>query len=137
MQWSKLNYLLTTNPREDSARDTYLLLQKTYWSHKRPLDVVEKTIDNSLCFFLFDQDRQIGFARIITDYATTSWLADVVLDDSYQNQKLGSWMMNCVLDHPDISFTQFVLQTGSAEKFYSRLGFSKHPSLMSTEVDYL
>lgn len=137
MEWNKGNFIITTDRIDDSVENTFKLLKTTYWSHKRPIEVVQKVIDTSLCFYLFDGKNQIGFARLITDYSTLSWIADVVLDKKYQNLGLGSWYMKCILEHPDVAHTQFALQTGSAHEFYRRLGFTNNNSLMSTPVDYL
>lgn len=137
MNWHRDSFLLTTDAKPSSVLDTFELLQSTYWAHKRPLNVVEKMLSNSLCFYLLESDQQVGFARVITDYTTTSWLCDVVIDVEHQSAGLGSWMMQCVFEHPEIRETQYVLQTGTAHKFYQQLGFSRHESLMSTPVDYL
>jgi len=137
MEWKRDRFRLTTQSTELSAARTFSLLQATYWGHKRPLELIEKILENSMCFFLLDGDQQIGFARVISDFATTSWLSDVVLDDDYQNQGLGSWMVQQILNHPEISGTQFSLQTGTAQEFYKRFGFSSNEFLMSTPVDYL
>ncbi len=137
MEWRRDQFRLTTQPTELSSTRTFELLQATYWGHKRPLELVEKLLENSLCFFLLDSDKQIGFARVISDFATTSWFSDVVLDDDYQNQGLGSWMVQKILSYPEIAGTQFALQTGTAQEFYKRLGFASNDALMSTPVDYL
>lgn len=137
MIWHRDSYLITNDRHSTAIKDTFELLQSTYWAHRRPLETVEKILEHSLCFFLIQESTQIGFARVITDYASTSWLADVVIAENSQNQGLGNWMMDCVLHHPDIRHTQFVLQTGSAHEFYQRLGFRPHESLLSTPVDYL
>lgn len=137
MRWVRDSFVLTDEPTESLVADTFRLLQTTYWSHKRPMEVVGRMIENSLCFALFSEEQQVGFARVITDYATTSWLADVVISESLQGQGLGSWVMQCVLEHPTIADTQFVLQTGTAHEFYKQLGFEKSEALMSTPVDYL
>ena len=109
MEWRRDQFRLTTQPSKQSAIRTFELLKATYWGHKRPLERVEKVLENSMCFFLLDGDQQIGFARVISDFATTSWLSDVVLDDDYQNQGLGSWMIQQILCHPEISETQLRL----------------------------
>ena len=137
MRWQRDDLVLTDEPTPTIVKDTHAMLQTTYWSHKRSLDVVEKAIANSLCFVLLRDDKQVGFARLITDYATTSWLADVILADELQGCGVGTWMMQCVIQHPDVAETQFVLQTGSAHTFYERLGFAGNEALMSTPVDYL
>jgi GNAT superfamily N-acetyltransferase len=137
MRWTRDNLILTDEPTSTCVEDTYRLLQATYWAHTRPIEVVERILDRSLCFFLLDDDRQVGFGRVISDFVTTSWIADVVLEATCQNQGVGSWMMRCVLEHPSIKDTQFALQTGSAHDFYERLGFARRETLMSTAVDYL
>jgi GNAT superfamily N-acetyltransferase len=137
MQWCRDSFILTDDRPLTAAHSTFELLQSTYWAHKRPMEVVEKLLRNSLCFFLLRETNHVGFARVITDYATTSWLCDVVLDSRYRSNGLGSWMMQCVLEHPGIAHTQFALQTGTAHDFYRRLGFCGNDALMSTPVDYL
>ena len=137
MRWQRDNLVLTDEPTKTIIEDTHAMLQATYWSHKRSLEVVEKAIANSLCFVLLFGEKQVGFARLITDYATTSWLADVILADELQGNGIGTWMMECVMRHPAVADTQFVLQTGSAHAFYERLGFAGNDALMSTPVDYL
>lgn len=137
MEWHRDNLVLTDEPTATVVEDTHAMLQTTYWAHKRPLPIVEKAIANSLCFILLSDGQQVGFARLVTDYATTSWLADVIIAEELQGIGLGTWMMECVMQHPAVAGTQFVLQTGSANQFYERLGFSGNAALMSTPVDYL
>lgn len=137
MRWCRELFVLSDERNDTSVQETFDLLQTTYWAHKRPVQIVEQIIDRSLCFYLRRGSEQIGFARVITDHVTTSWIADAVLHGSHRNQGLGTWMMKCILEHPDISQTQFVLQTGTAHVFYERLGFSRNKALMSTPVDYL
>lgn len=137
MIWHRNEFVITTERPTSAINDTFELLQTTYWSHKRPAGVIEKLLDNSLCFFLLRDTTQVGFGRVITDYVTTSWVSDVVIDSKIQNQGLGGWMMDCIMSHPDIVDTQFALQTGTAHPFYDRLGFKRSDALMSTPVDYL
>ena len=137
MRWQRDAFVFTNDPPLTATESTYELLQTTYWAHTRPMTVVEKILRNSLCFFLLHESDHIGFARVITDSATTSWLCDVVLDSRYRNNGLGLWMMRCVMRHPDLVQTQFALQTGTAQDFYRRLGFCGSDALMSTPVDYL
>lgn len=137
MNWHRDNLILTSDQPDEAAESTYALLQTTYWSHKRPRDTVEKILKNSLCFYLLEGSDHVGFARVISDRVTTSWLCDVIIKDEFQNHGVGSWMMQCILSHPDLNATQFVLQTATAHTFYQRLGFSRQNALMSTSVDYL
>jgi GNAT superfamily N-acetyltransferase len=107
------------------------LLAKTFWGHRRPREVVEKLIQTSMCFSLFRHREQIGFARVVTDYAVFSWLSDVVIKDSYRGRDLGEWLVSCILDHPKIAGTQFVLQTTDAAGLYKRFGFEANEKLMT------
>ena len=100
MEWRRDRFLLTNEEPPEVLASTFSLLQTTYWSHVRPIEVVEKVLRTSLCFFLLDDENHIGFARVVTDYATTSWLSDVVLDANYRNDGIGTWMMQCILHTP-------------------------------------
>lgn len=137
MRWRREQLQLDNTSNDSSVDETYALLQTTYWSHKRPREGVARLLETSLCFFLRAGTEQVGFARVITDYATTSWLADVIIADQHRASGVGTWMMQCVMEHPEICETQFILQTGTAHKFYERLGFAQNEALMSTAVDYL
>lgn len=137
MEWVRGDYVITNEPPANAAEATFDLLAATYWSSSRSPNVVRKILDHSLCFFLMHDRSQIGFGRVITDFATTSWIADVVINDTCRNAGLGTWFMKCLLSHPDIRDTQFALQTGTAHAFYERLGFTASGALMSTPVDYL
>lgn len=107
------------------------LLGATHWGSRRPRPVVEKLIEHSLCFSLFCGQVQIGFARVATDYTVFSWLSDLVIADDYRKQGLGEWLLTCVLQHPDIRGTQFVLQTSDAHGLYARFGFAASAKLMT------
>lgn len=137
MEWRIDSYVLTDARSPASVEQTHSLLASTYWAHQRPIELIPKLLENSLCFFLHYNDGQIGFARVVSDFITTSWICDVVLDAGHQGKGVGTWMMERILEYPSISETQFVLQTGTAQAFYRRLGFENHRSLMSTPVDYL
>lgn len=137
MKWTRHPFTLSDDQSKIDVDRVYALLGTTYWSASRSREVVEQCIDHSLCFGLFDGERQIGFVRVISDYTTTSWVSDMVVDGDYRGQGLGRWMMQCVMDHPRLQDTQFVLQTRDAHAFYARLGFEQRPSMMSTSVSYL
>jgi len=113
------------------------LLSKTYWGVRRPIDVVEEMIKTSVCFTFLHDDKQIGFGRAVTDKVTFSWVADIVILPEYRGKGLGKWMMECILNHPDIVKTQKVLQTRDAHEYYENYGFTRNSALMSTEVDGL
>lgn len=131
MEWKRKNFRIVDDPAEIRTEVVARLLAGTYWGDRRPRRIIEKLIQNSLCFGLFSEDAQIGFARVATDFTVFSWLSDLVIDDEYRNQGLGKWLIQCVLQHPSIAHTQFVLQTRTAHDFYEAFGFERNERLMT------
>jgi GNAT superfamily N-acetyltransferase len=131
MEWKRDKFRIVDDPGEINIEVVSRLLAETYWGHRRPRAIVEKLIRNSLCFSLLSNHEQVGFARVATDYTVFSWLSDLVIADVYRNQGLGEWMLECILTHPSVSRTQFVLQTRSAYKLYERFGFETSDKLMT------
>jgi GNAT superfamily N-acetyltransferase len=107
-------------------------LARSYWSEGIPREVVEKAIAHSLCFGLYDDaGRQVGFARAVTDRATYAYLADVYVADALRGRGLGTWLMSCVMEHPDLQgLRRMALVTRDAHGLYRKLGFE---ALASTE----
>jgi len=77
-------------------------LRSSYWAKAIPREIVTRAVENSLCFGLFHNGKQIGFGRVVTDRATFAYLADVFVIDSYRGLGLGKWLISCVLDHPEL-----------------------------------
>jgi GNAT superfamily N-acetyltransferase len=131
MEWKREQFRIVDDSTEINVDIVSHLLAGTYWGNRRPRAIIEKLIQNSLCFSLFSGQEQIGFARVATDYAVFSWLSGIVIADEYRNQGLGEWLIDCVLEHPSISQTQFVLQTRSAYRLYEKFGFKVSDKLMT------
>ncbi|MDN3556831.1 GNAT family N-acetyltransferase [Halomonas maura] len=108
------------------------LLAATYWGDRRPKDIMEHIISSSICFSLFRGSEQIGFGRAVTDSATFTWVADIVVEPECRGAGLGQWIMECLIEHPAIKGTQMVLQTRDAHGLYKKFGFSGNSALMST-----
>lgn len=99
------------------------LTTKTYWSVGVSLDVVERAIDNSLCFGVYRGDEQVGFARVITDQATMAYLSDVFVLD-HRGMGLSKWLVEVILDDKRLQgLRRFILVTKDAHSLYSRYGF--------------
>ena len=99
-------------------------LTECYWAKGIPRDVVARSIENSLCFGVFAERKQVGFARVISDYATYAYLGDVFLLESFRGHGLGKWLMECVLRHPRLQgLRRWSLVTRDAHGLYSKLGF--------------
>lgn len=131
MEWIRDSYRIVDGAAAVNVDVVSRLLGETHWASRRPRPVVEKLIEHSLCFSLLCADEQIGFARVASDYTVFSWLSDLVVADEYRNRGLGEWLLTCVLEHPAIRQTQFVLQTSTAHRLYERFGFEASAKLMS------
>lgn len=126
MEFKNASFLIST----DSARlnlDTICdFLARAYWADKRPRDVIEKSIKHSLNFGMYDGDRQIGFARVVTDHAVFAYLCDVFIDENYRGHALGKWMMECIMSHPDLQgLKRWCLLTKDAHGLYQQFGFTE------------
>lgn len=101
------------------------LLQGSYWAENRTKDIIRKSIAHSICFGVYlSADRsQIGFARVVTDQATFSWICDVIVDDRHRGEGIGKALMAAVMEHPDVRSTTNLLGTRDAHGLYERYGF--------------
>lgn len=126
-EWRHGEYLISTDrDRLDFATIHDFLSRHSYWAKGRSLEVVKRSIVNSLPFGLFKDNQQIGFARVVTDYATFAWLADVFVLDEFRGRGLGKWLMEVILAHPDLQgFRRWVLSTKDAHSLYRNFGFNE------------
>jgi len=98
------------------------------WSDNIPFDKVKSSIDNSLNFGLFHNDKQIGFARIISDFSTIAYLGDIYVLDDYRGQGLSKKLMDAVIEHPNLQrLRRWILLTSTADWLYEKYGFTKLP----------
>lgn len=99
------------------------LSRHSYWAQGRPLEIVRDSIEHSLCFGVYQSDQQVGFARVVTDYATFAWLCDVFILASHRGIGLGKWLVECVTVHPLLEELKlFILATRDAHELYRRYG---------------
>jgi GNAT superfamily N-acetyltransferase len=125
MDWTRANFVISDDPQRLNLARICQLLAGTYWAASRPAEVIEKSLQQSVSFGLYDGDRQIGFARLVTDQATFAWLCDVVIDPEYRGRKLGRWLIECVLSHPAAQVSQQLLRTKDAQLLYEEFGFRR------------
>jgi GNAT superfamily N-acetyltransferase len=118
-------YTISTDPAliDREVVHGYLSLQ-SYWAAGRTMHTVEKSIENSLCFGVYDADgRQAGFGRVITDYATFGWLCDVFILDGHKGRGLGKWLVQTIVSHPELQGLKRIhLATRDAHELYGRYG---------------
>jgi ribosomal protein S18 acetylase RimI-like enzyme len=134
-EWQKGEFEVTTDQaRLDVDIIHECLAQQSYWARGIPRPTLEKSVRNSLCFGLLEGDRQIGLARVISDYATFAYLGDVFVLSEYRGRGLAKWLMECVMAHPDLqNLRRWMLVTKDAHGLYQRYGFTqlaRHESFM-------
>jgi GNAT superfamily N-acetyltransferase len=124
-EWRRGEYTISTDrARLDVALVHEYLSESSYWAKGRPREVVERSIEHSLAFGVYLGERQVGFARVITDYATFAWIADVFVLEEFRGQGLGLWLSEVMCAHPDLQgFRRWVLATKDAHELYRRVGF--------------
>jgi GNAT superfamily N-acetyltransferase len=125
MEMRRRGFVITTDPARLDIEAVHASLSRSYWAEGIPVEIVAKSVQESLCFGLFDGSKQVGFARVITDKATFAYLCDVYVLETYQGQGLGTWLMETVCSHPDLQgLRRFVLVTRDAHGLYEKFGFA-------------
>jgi len=119
-------YISTDQSLLDIQFVHHFLDQESYWAKGIPLQKLETAITCSLCFGLYHQNQQIGFARVISDFAVFAYLADVFITPDYRKQGLSKWLIQTILQHPDLqNLKRWLLATADAQGLYSQFGFEK------------
>ncbi|MEO7971838.1 MAG: GNAT family N-acetyltransferase [bacterium] len=123
--WERGEYQIKTDrSRLDVAFIHHFLSTQTYWAVGRSVEVVRRSIDNSFCFGIYKGAEQVGFARVVTDFATFAWLADVFVIPDHRGRGLAKWLMEVILAHSELQgFRRWVLATKDAHGLYERFGF--------------
>ncbi|MGA3267062.1 MAG: GNAT family N-acetyltransferase [Verrucomicrobiota bacterium] len=100
------------------------LRDRSYWARDVPREIVDRSVDNSLCLGVYQDGRQIGFARVVTDFATFGWLADVFIVEEKRGQGFSKKLVAAVLAHPRLQgLRRLMLGTRDAHGLYARFGF--------------
>jgi GNAT superfamily N-acetyltransferase len=113
-------------------------LRRSYWAPEVPLEIVRRSIENSLCFGAFAGEQQVGFARVITDCATFAYLADVFVLEDWRGRGLSKFLVRCVREHPRLqNLRRWMLATADAHGLYRQFGFHelREPQRMMEIVD--
>lgn len=99
-------------------------LARAYWAKGRPRERTERALANSLVFGLYDGEKQIGLARVVTDYAIFAYLCDVFIHEDYRARGLGKWLIETVMSHPDLQgLRRWTLATRDAHGLYKQFGW--------------
>jgi len=126
-EWRHGDFVISTDRRRLQLDFIHnFLANDSYWAQDRRREVVERSIENSLNFGVFNAEEQVGFARVVTDYATFAWLADVFIVEKHRGQGLGVWLIEVITSHHALQgLRRWILATRDAHELYRRFGFSE------------
>jgi len=129
-EWRREGFTISTDPDRLDRPLIHEFLAGSYWGKGIPRETVDRSIEGALCFGLYEDGRQVGFARVITDGATFAYLADVFVLESHRGRGLAAWLMETILAHPDLQgLRRWMLLTRDAHPLYRKVGFTElaHP----------
>ena len=124
LEYSRGEFVVSTDPARLELDTLHNFLTRCYWAEGIPREVVARSLENSLCFGVFRGPHQIGFARVVSDYATYAYLGDVFILDAYRGRGLAKFLMQCIRQHPQLQgLRRWTLATRDAHGLYTQFGF--------------
>jgi len=130
------NYIISDDPSLLDIDFIVHSLHSTYWAGDRPRDMIIESIRCSLCLGAYCAKQQVGFARVVTDGVTFSWLCDVFTDPLHRSQGLGKRLVAEVIRHPKIGQTRIYLATRDAHGLYEKFGFMPREVMFRNDLPY-
>ncbi|MCB1128475.1 MAG: GNAT family N-acetyltransferase [Verrucomicrobiae bacterium] len=130
MNGAPANYEISTDRNRLDVGLIHGFLRETDWARDIPREVVERSIENSLCFGAFQGDAQVGFARVVTDFVCLAYVADVFVLPQHRGRGVARRLMQAVVDHPALQLVRrLLLATQDAHGLYTKFGFQPlaHP----------
>ena len=127
-------FVITKDKSRLPIDEVVRLLHTTYWVANRIEEQIRKAIDNSIVFVAYDvqTDKFVGIARVITDYATSYYICDVVVDDAYRGNGIGGKLVETVVSDDALASLRGILMTRDAHGLYERYGFKREPERAMT-----
>jgi GNAT superfamily N-acetyltransferase len=119
------NITISTDQTRFDLELIHGVLTKLPWAEGVTLEVVKHAMQHSLAFGVFEGILQIGYARVVTDFTRTAWLADVFILESHRGRGLGKWFVQTILEHPRLQTVKWLLTTDDAHELYRSFGFSE------------
>jgi N-acetylglutamate synthase-like GNAT family acetyltransferase len=118
-------FTISTDPARLDMDAIVGMLERAYWATGRPREKTERAFRNSLVFGVYDGTRQIGMARVVTDFSIFAYLCDVFIHEDYRARGLGKWLMQTIMNHPDlVELRRWLLVTSDAHGLYRQYGFT-------------
>jgi len=125
-RWEQDGFTIDTDPaRLDVAMIHDYLSRESYWATGIPLEIVRRSLEHSLNFGVYGGAEQVGFARVITDFATYAYVGDVFVLEAWRGRGLSKWLMRVIVEHPELQgFRRWSLLTRDAHGLYRQVGFT-------------
>jgi len=121
----KGNLTISTDPHRLDLEAICTFLAQSYWADTRTRATIQRSIEHSLVFGVYDGQRQVAMARLVTDFATFAWLCDVFVAQEYRGRGIGKWLMESILAHPELhGLRRWILTSRDAQGLYSRYGYT-------------
>jgi GNAT superfamily N-acetyltransferase len=126
IEFRRDKFVISTDRARLDLDVVHSFLTNCYWAQGIPKEVVARSIEHSLCFGVYDgSGAQVGFARVVSDFATVAYLGDVFVLESHRGHGLGKWLMECIMRHPALqNLRRWILLTRDAHGLYSQFGFT-------------
>ena len=119
------NLLISTDPARLDLDAITEMLSRAYWAQGRTREMIARYVEHSLVFGIYDGEKQIGLARIVSDYTTFAWLCDVFIHEDYRGRGLGKWLMETIMSHLELQgLRRFLLATRDAHGLYAQFDFT-------------
>jgi GNAT superfamily N-acetyltransferase len=124
-EWQRGDYVISTDKTKLDLEVIYHFLTISYWAKDISLERIKRGLEHSLAFGIYRDNQQIGFARLITDYATFAYLDDVFILEAFRGQGLSIWLLDVIRTHPDVQgLRRWLLLTADAHGLYEKVGFT-------------
>jgi GNAT superfamily N-acetyltransferase len=118
-------FTISTDPERLDIETICDFLRRAYWANTRPRERTERALQNSLVFGLYEGDKQIGLARVVSDYSIFAYLCDVFIHEEFRSHGLGKWLIQTIMGHPDLKdVRRWLLVTNDAHGLYKPFGFT-------------
>jgi GNAT superfamily N-acetyltransferase len=125
LETQREHFTISTDPSRLDMDTISGFLARAYWANTRPRERTERAFQNSLVFGLYEANRQIGLARVVSDFSVFAYLCDVFIHEDYRAHGLGKWLIQTIMEHPDLrDVRRWVLVTNDAHGLYKQFGFT-------------
>jgi GNAT superfamily N-acetyltransferase len=124
-EWHKDQHTISTDRSRLDVELIHRFLSREFWDTKGiPRDVLERALEHSLCFGVYDGDRQVGFARVVTDRATFAFVCDDFVVESHRSRGIATWLMQCIRAHPELQRLHRTMVVTHDQRLYLKVGFT-------------